>query len=89
MVSEASTVFFSIYGKGNWGSRRDMRKAAVKRNREVIFQTHLWMEQNVIGLFNKKGEAGWLLGLGALLEGSRALGQSLLGSHGDFITGGF
>lgn len=46
-----------------------MRKAAVKRNREVIFQTHLWMGKNVIGLFSKKGEAGWLLGLADLLEG--------------------
>lgn len=47
--------FLLIYKKGNWGSRKDVRK--------VIFQTHLWMGQNVIDLLNEKGKAGWLSGL--------------------------
>lgn len=79
-MSEVSTVgcfvmfwFGLVYEKGNWGSRRDVRK--------VIFQTHLWMGQNVIGLLNEKGEAGWLSGLGVLLEG---MGTVPLGRPGGF-----
>jgi len=50
-------MFFSRYRKGNRASRRDMRKAAVKGNREVVFPNPLVDGTKCHRLISKEGRS--------------------------------